>query len=139
MLYWMRKNVVVENGKLQAFHVCMQLLLLLSQREPSWDKYVDTYFTVDKFKEAYALEIGPMPGKDQWVNIETVDKIYPPIIKRPPGRPKKNRIIPHDEPKKRHKCPRCGLYGHHQRTCKNPVSQRFDEASSSKRKEHKRS
>ncbi|XP_023770327.2 uncharacterized protein LOC111918938 [Lactuca sativa] len=108
-------------------------------REPSWDKYVDTYFTVDKFKEAYALEIGPMPGKDQWVNIETVDKIYPPIIKRPPGRPKKNRIIPHDEPKKRHRCPRCGLYGHHQRTYKNPASQRFDEASSSKRKEYKRS
>ncbi|CAH1454650.1 unnamed protein product [Lactuca virosa] len=108
-------------------------------RDPNWDKYVDTYFTVDKFKEAYALEIGPMPGKDQWVNIETVEKIYPPIIKRPPGRPKKNRIIPHDEPKKRHRCPRCGMYGHHQRTCKNPASQGFDEASSSKRKEHKRS
>ncbi|CAH1443875.1 unnamed protein product [Lactuca virosa] len=106
-------------------------------REPNWDKYVDTYFTVDKFKEAYALEISPMPGKDQWVNIETVEKIYPPIIKRPPGRPKKNRIIPHDEPKKRHRCPRCGMYGHHQRTCKNPASQGFDEASSSKRKEHK--
>ncbi|CAH1421024.1 unnamed protein product [Lactuca virosa] len=75
MLYWMRKSVVVENGKLQAFF--------------------------DKFKEAYALEIGPMPGKDQWVSIETVEKIYPPIIKRPPGRPKKNRIIPHDEPKKK--------------------------------------
>ncbi|KAL7603764.1 hypothetical protein Lser_V15G16050 [Lactuca serriola] len=106
-------------------------------REPSWEKYVDTYFTVDKFKEAYALEIGPMPGKDQWVNIETIDKIYPPIIKRPPGRPKKNRIIPHDKPKKRHRCPRYGLYGHHQRTCKNLASQGFDEASSSKRKEHK--
>ncbi|CAI9276461.1 unnamed protein product [Lactuca saligna] len=104
-------------------------------REPSWDKYVDTYFTVDKFKEAYALEIGPMPEKDQWVNIELVDKIYPPIIKRP----KKNRIIAHDEPKKRHRCPRCGIYGHHQRTCKNPTSQGFDEASFSKRKEHKKS
>ncbi|CAH1433302.1 unnamed protein product [Lactuca virosa] len=106
-------------------------------RDPSCEKYVDTYFTVDKFKEAYALELGPMPGKDQWMNIETVDKIFPPIIKRPPGRPKKNRIILHDEPKKRHRCPRCGLYGHHQRTCKNPASQGFDEASSSKRKEHK--
>ena len=108
-------------------------------REPSWDKYVDTYFTVDKFKEAYALEIGPMPGKDQWVHIETVDKIYPPIIKRPPGRPKKNRIVPRDEPKKRHRCPRCGMYGHHQRTCKNPAHQGFDETSTSKKKEHKRS
>nr|KAJ0199389.1 hypothetical protein LSAT_V11C600310450 [Lactuca sativa] len=105
-------------------------------REPSWDKYIDTYFTVEKLKEAYALEIGQMPRKDQWVNIEPVDKIYPPIIKRPPGRPKKNKIIAHDEPKK---SPRCGIYGHHQRTCKNPASQGFDEASSSKRKEQKRS
>ncbi|XP_052624769.1 uncharacterized protein LOC111907821 [Lactuca sativa] len=108
-------------------------------REPSWEKYVDTYFTVDKFKEAYALEIGPMPGKDQWVHIDTVDKIYPPIIKRPPGRPKKNRIVSHDESKKRHRCPRCGMYGHHQKTCKNPAHQGFDEASSSNRKEPKKS
>ncbi|KAI3517407.1 hypothetical protein L1887_16621 [Cichorium endivia] len=70
-------------------------------RENNWDKYVDTYFTVDRFKEAYALEIAPMPGKDQWEHLETTEKIYPPIIKRPPGRPKKNRIVPRDEPKKK--------------------------------------
>ncbi|CAH1452956.1 unnamed protein product [Lactuca virosa] len=108
-------------------------------RDPDWDKYVDTYFTVDKFKEAYALEIAPMPGKDQWVHIKTIEKIYPPIIKRPPGRPKKNRIVPRDEPKKRHRCPRCGMFGHHQKTCKNPERQGSDDASTSKNKEQKRS
>ena len=96
-------------------------------REDNWDKYVDTYFTVDKFKEAYALEIAPMPGKEQWVHIETTEKIYPPIIKRPSGRPKKNRIVPRDETKKRHRCPRCGMYGHDERTCKNSASQGSDE------------
>ncbi|KAI3519078.1 hypothetical protein L1887_08086 [Cichorium endivia] len=105
-------------------------------RENNWDKYVDTYFTVDRFKEAYALEIAPMPGKDQWEHLETTEKIYPPIIKRPPGRPKKNRIVPRDEPKKRHKCARCGMYGHHQRTCKNPAPQGCDAAFTRKRKEH---
>ncbi|KAJ9552717.1 hypothetical protein OSB04_016762 [Centaurea solstitialis] len=51
--------------------------------------------------------------------METSEKICPPIIKRPPGRPKKNRIVPPDEPKRRHKCRRCGMFGHHERTCKN--------------------
>ena len=88
-------------------------------RETIWDKYADPYFTIEKFKQAYTLEISPMPGKDQWEHIGTTEKIYPPIIKRPPGRPKKNRIVPPDEPKKRHRCPRCGMYGHHERTCKN--------------------
>ncbi|XP_071719175.1 uncharacterized protein [Rutidosis leptorrhynchoides] len=55
----------------------------------NWDKYVHTYFTIEKFKEAYALEIAPMLEKDKWVHKETREKIYPPIIKSPPGRPKK--------------------------------------------------
>ncbi|GJV85359.1 hypothetical protein Tco_1525257 [Tanacetum coccineum] len=36
------------------------------------DSYVDPYFTIDKFKEAHALEIAPIPGKDQWVHIDTI-------------------------------------------------------------------
>ncbi|PWA84213.1 hypothetical protein CTI12_AA160260 [Artemisia annua] len=90
-------------------------------RDNNWDKYVDSYFTVDKFKEAYALEIGPLATKDQWVRTEAEGKIYPPVIKRPSGRPRKNRIVPNDESKRRHKCPRCSKYGHHSRTCKNPA------------------
>ncbi|GKB54168.1 hypothetical protein Tco_0904921 [Tanacetum coccineum] len=34
-------------------------------RDANWDSYVDPYFTIDKFKEAYALEISPIPDKDQ--------------------------------------------------------------------------
>ncbi|PWA68890.1 hypothetical protein CTI12_AA303320 [Artemisia annua] len=61
-------------------------------RDNNRDKYIDPYFTVEKFKEAYALEIGPLPTKDQWVHMETKEKIYAPIIKRPIGRPRKNKI-----------------------------------------------
>lgn len=39
-------------------------------RETNWDKYVDPCFTIEKFKEAYALEIAPMSGKDEWEHIE---------------------------------------------------------------------
>ncbi|XP_071687360.1 uncharacterized protein [Rutidosis leptorrhynchoides] len=37
-----------------------------SIRDNNWDKHVDQYFTIEKYKEAYALDISPMPGKDEW-------------------------------------------------------------------------
>ncbi|PWA37953.1 transposase, MuDR [Artemisia annua] len=69
-------------------------------RDYNWEKYVDEYFTIEKLKEAYAMEIAPMLAMNEWVHTETRQKIYPPVIKRPAGRPRKNRIKPHDEKKK---------------------------------------
>ncbi|XP_071726878.1 uncharacterized protein [Rutidosis leptorrhynchoides] len=107
-----------------------------SIRDNKWDKHVDRYFTIEKFKEAYALEISPMPAKDEWVPKPTQDKIYPPIIKRPPGQPKKKRIVPSNEPKRRQRCARCGQYGHHDKTCKNSPEEGYDpyQPSTSKRR-----
>ena len=104
-------------------------------RDYNWEKYVDEYFTIKKLKEAYAMEIAPMLAMDEWVHTETQEKIYPPIMKRPAGRPRKERIKSHDEQKKRHKCPRCSKSGHHENRCKNPASQESDQyqASTSKR------
>ncbi|KAL4562019.1 hypothetical protein LXL04_034207 [Taraxacum kok-saghyz] len=99
------------------------------------EKYVDQYFTIEKFKDAYEFQIAPLPGKDQWMQKDG-EKIYPPIIKRPAGRPRKNRIKASTESKRRHKCPRCGEYGHREKTCKNPAFKSLDtsETSKSKRK-----
>ncbi|KAL4584920.1 hypothetical protein LXL04_009531 [Taraxacum kok-saghyz] len=80
-------------------------------RDANWEKYVDQYFTIEKFKEAYQFQIAPLPGKDQWMQKDG-EKIYAPIITRPAGRPRKNRIKASTESKRRHKCPRCGEYGH---------------------------
>ena len=104
-------------------------------RDANWEKYVDQYFTIEKFKKAYELQIAPLPGRDQWMQKDG-EKIYPPIIKRPAGRPRKNRIKASTESKRRHKCPRCGEYGHREKTCKNPASKSLDpsETSKSKRK-----
>ncbi|GKC08491.1 hypothetical protein Tco_1000101 [Tanacetum coccineum] len=44
-------------------------------RDANWDSYVDPYFTIDKFKEACALEISPIPDKDQWAPIDTNDVV----------------------------------------------------------------
>nr|XP_043618129.1 uncharacterized protein LOC122589870 [Erigeron canadensis] len=108
-------------------------------RDTDWVKYVDSCFTITNFIEAYALEIAPLPGKDQWVERETSERIYPPILKRPPGRPRKDRIKPPGEAKRKKKCPRCGGYGHHEKKCKNPTSQVPDpnQSSTSKRRRGK--
>ncbi|PWA84050.1 transposase, MuDR, MULE transposase domain protein [Artemisia annua] len=85
-----------------------------------------------KFKEAYALEIAPLPTMDHWVHRESGEKIFPPVIKRPIGRPIKNRIVSHDESKRKKRCPRCHQTGHHEKTCKNSApSKDFEESQAS--------
>ncbi|GJZ26685.1 uncharacterized protein Tco_0570938 [Tanacetum coccineum] len=99
---------------------CVHAAAFIAFIRESWDNYVDPYFTIENFKDAYALEVAMMPGKDKWVHLQTEDKIYPPVIKRPIGRPRKKRIVAVDEPKKRQQCKQCGGYGHRQKSCKNP-------------------
>ncbi|KAJ4786845.1 DEK carboxy-terminal domain protein [Rhynchospora pubera] len=95
---------------------------IASIRNARWEEYVDPYFTVTKFKETYAGEIAAMPSNHEWKKCDLGYKMLPPLIKRPPGRPRKCRIKPSDEPKKKsNKCSRCGLPGHHINTCKNDV------------------
>ncbi|GJR87114.1 putative transcription factor interactor and regulator CCHC(Zn) family protein [Tanacetum coccineum] len=81
------------------------------------------------------MEISPMLAMDQWLHTRTEEKIYPPTMKRPVGRPRKVRIKAYDESKTKHKCPRCGKLGHYEKRCKNPAPQDSDQyqASTSKR------
>jgi hypothetical protein len=49
-----------------------------------------TYFTVDRFKTAYDVEIALMPSKNKWSNYNLDYNLLPPILKRPARRPKRN-------------------------------------------------
>jgi len=103
------------------------LVFITSIRNPNWESYVDSYFTVARLRITYANMIATMPSKDEWLKVDLGYKMLPPVLKRPPGRPRKNRIKSSDEPKKRsHKCTRCGLYGH-RKTYKNAVPTRENE------------
>ncbi|GJT09927.1 hypothetical protein Tco_0856969 [Tanacetum coccineum] len=73
---------------------------VILDEDNDWEKYVDGYFTIEKFKEAYAIEFSLMLAMDQWLHKRTEEKIYPPTMKRPVGRPRKVRIKAHDESKK---------------------------------------
>ena len=105
-------------------------VFIASLRNASWDNYVDSYFTVARLRTAYANGIATMPSKDEWLNMNLGYKMLPPILKRPAGRPRKNRIKSSDEPKRSHKCTRCGQSGHHRKTCKNAVPSKGGEGTS---------
>ncbi|KAK1305903.1 hypothetical protein QJS10_CPA10g01383 [Acorus calamus] len=115
-------------------------------RNARWEDYVDEYFTVARYKATYALAIYPLPDKSMWESQDLQCIVKPPKLTRPPGRPRKKWIRPHDEESRStkvrriHKCQRCGGIGHHQKTCKNPPVQDSSsrgastEASSSKKR-----
>nr|GEX57281.1 hypothetical protein [Tanacetum cinerariifolium]GEY37930.1 hypothetical protein [Tanacetum cinerariifolium] len=92
----------------------------------------------ETISDEYALEVATMPGKDKWVHLQTEDKIYPPVIKHPIGRPRKKRIAVADEPKKRHRCKECGGYGHRQNSCKNPSAESDNPGATSATKRRRR-
>ena len=65
-------------------------------------------------------------GITMWAKIG-LPPVKPPHLRRPPGRPKKNRVREPDEPKAgtklgktgtAKKCKKCGKLGHNKRSCK---------------------
>ncbi|XP_020104657.1 uncharacterized protein LOC109721429 [Ananas comosus] len=103
---------------------CIHAMSVIGKlKHEKWENYVHPYFTVAKYKEAYASSIAPLPSCDQWVKIDIGLRVLPPILKRPAGRPRNKRIRASDEMaiRKRHRCKRCNKLGHRAKTCKNPV------------------
>jgi hypothetical protein len=89
---------------------------------------VSEYFSVAKFRTAYAMNVPTLLGKDQWMKVDPGFKLYSPVLTRPAGRPRKNRIRASAEggaPIRKRKCKRCGIPGHIARICKNGVDPAF--------------
>ena len=95
---------------------------ICSLRGARLEDYVHEYYSLDRFRVAYEGVIRPMTDKSQWVKFDPGFKVCPPKMKRPPGRPRKQRIHGCLEPgSKRQKCKRCQQFGHQARTCKELV------------------
>ncbi|KAL7248022.1 hypothetical protein ACSBR2_002840 [Camellia fascicularis] len=72
------------------------------------------------FRESYKESVYPVPSSERFDFDGTSSSIIkPPIIKKQPGRNKKNRIPSRGENVKQIKCGRCLKYGNHnKKTCK---------------------
>ncbi|KAM3371530.1 hypothetical protein ACQJBY_018765 [Aegilops geniculata] len=93
------------------------------------DQYCSEYFSVAKFMAAYGDNVPALLGKDQWNIVDPGFKLHAPVITRPPGRPRNQRIRAGEEgrlPKKR-ACKKCGVLGHIARLCTNAVDASFGE------------
>jgi predicted RNA-binding Zn-ribbon protein involved in translation (DUF1610 family) len=99
------------------------------------ENFVDEYYSVERFKEAYAREVEPLGDQSFWPYVEIAVEVGAPIGKRSVGRQRKNRIKGYleggsgkkastkeesgNETKKakkavcgKFKCPNCGELGH---------------------------
>ncbi|KAE8677540.1 hypothetical protein F3Y22_tig00111506pilonHSYRG00172 [Hibiscus syriacus] len=96
------------------------------------ENFMDQCYLVKIQMDIYSNFINPVRGPNQWTPIETMEPILPPTLRRPPGRPHKNRRREVDEaPPYTHRvakrgvkifCRKCGGSGHNVRTYKGQVS-----------------
>ena len=50
------------------------------------DQHIYDYFSVAKFKDAYASNVPALLGKDQWNIVDPGFKLHSLVLTRPPGR-----------------------------------------------------
>ncbi|XP_028124425.1 uncharacterized protein LOC114321467 [Camellia sinensis] len=80
--------------------------------------HVEPFYYISKFKACYAESVYAKPIAEK--PLVTMDDliVLPPICKKPPCRPRKNRIPSRGEKIRRVQCGRCEKYGHNRKTCK---------------------
>ncbi|CAN6907119.1 unnamed protein product, partial [Brassica oleracea] len=79
---------------------------------------------------AYVGSVAPVIDTDDIIELSgqlSELDMLPPSTKRPPGRPRKKRLLSRGEvrmktPRRRTVCSRCKGCGHNRATCKTPIS-----------------
>ena len=92
----------------------------MSNRGLKIDDYGHEYYSVARFRAAYEGRVEALPDRSQWPVVDLGYKVYPPLLGRSAGRPRKVRIrgcLEKNATKKKVKCSRCKEYGHFAKTC----------------------
>lgn len=100
---------------------CVHTIALICKMRGSIEQQVHEYFSVEKFRSAYAPVIHPLPDSKLWPKSEHGFMLHPPILKPVAGRRRTERYKGCGEKKKKgsHQCPICKQYGHRWHTCRN--------------------
>ncbi|XP_039805383.1 uncharacterized protein LOC120669641 [Panicum virgatum] len=85
------------------------------------EKYVDLYYSIDKFRVAYSSLIPTMTDKTRWPKSDHGFFMHPPLLKSVAGTHKAERHKGCSDKKTKkvqHQCPICKEYGHHWPSCR---------------------
>ena len=107
---------------------CGHALAVSLERNDDPQTYAKAFFQLDAYRGTYENPILP-PNVNAATtanepNVDSAESLLPPIIRCPPGRPRKLRIRGLNEggrEKRAFRCARCGSTEHSRRTCKRPV------------------
>ena len=100
------------------------LAWILSNRGLNIGDYVHEYYSVARFRAAYEGRVEALPDRSQWLVVDLGFKVYPPLLGRSAGRPRKVRIrgcLEKNATKKKVRCRRCKEFGHFSKTYQMPV------------------
>lgn len=97
--------------------------------------FTEKCFTVASYRQTYAEEIHPIPGRLEWRrgDVAPMDDdpqvVRPPKFRRPPGRPENKRICVEDLNREKHTvhCSRCNQTGHYKTTCKSEIMKSIEQ------------
>ncbi|CAN6352238.1 unnamed protein product [Urochloa humidicola] len=103
---------------------CLHAIAFITKMCQPLANYVDSYYSVDKFRAAYENLIPALTDKSQWQQIDH-EFMHPPLLKSTAGRRKNQRFKGCTEntgsttrKKGQHRCDVCKGYGHRWYTCK---------------------
>lgn len=72
---------------------CQHVACCANDRGRKVEEFVSDYYKIDKYLAAYGTPLECTRGSDMWDDIEG-EKPEPPVMKRRPGRPRKNKMKP---------------------------------------------
>ena len=105
------------------------LVFLIAKRNVKMEKYMNKYFSVKRFREAYMGVIEPLTDRSQWPNVILYFVLHAPLPKRSAGRSRKLRIKgclekgggrkppPKGQVGSQNRCKKCEELGHRQTAC----------------------
>ncbi|XP_061350995.1 uncharacterized protein LOC133296053 [Gastrolobium bilobum] len=110
---------------------CEHAIAALCHKNEPAELYVHQWLTVDALHATYAHTLN-LVNSDQYWPASSEPKLIPPPLKKPIGRPKKQRkkdqTEEHESQTKKlkrtraAKCAKCGQSGHYAKTCKGPAA-----------------
>lgn len=117
------QNMKCKCGRWQLTGIpCKHACRVINNNRLNPRNYVSEYYTIQKYKATYELNIKPMPDPSQWTSSNNVPVIAPPEVKRTVGRPPRNRRRELGEQRKGKRsvtlrCSKCNELGHNVLTC----------------------